>query len=157
MKYEAEKLSKAQRDGLLELNEKLRLTEYEIEKEVKLLNEFAEARIKNSNSFISDYELDVVVTFILKESDPEWNDDDDNILVELKTVLFYGKGFNEWEYYKSQNHNDFTNPIMGHPMKDENHCWLYHSLYDHTSPQLDWGDILRIGSSQIDFRLTIQN
>ena len=36
--------------------------------------------------------------------------------------------------------------------KDYN-CWIFHSLYDHT--QLQWEEILRIGSIDVDVKLSL--
>ncbi|MEJ5207049.1 hypothetical protein [Denitratimonas sp. CY0512] len=33
-----------------------------------------------------------------------------------------------------------------HPLAHQHHWWLFHDLYDHSSPRLGWQNILRIGS-----------
>jgi hypothetical protein len=39
-------------------------------------------------------------------------------------------------------------------MKDDYHCWLFHSLYDHSD--LNWEDILNIGEIYSDIKVIYQ-
>ena len=149
-KLKAENLSTEQRQFLVQLNEKLVDIEKGIKKECQALIEELEKRIANPDDWLEDYEIVCDITFCLKEDDPEYSENSDNILAELS------------EHFKSEypcrgiadgnNHNETQ--FWDHPMKDEHHCWLYHCLYDHT--HLGWIDLLRIGTIWVDIHVYYQ-
>ena len=149
-KLRAEDLSTGQRQFLAQLNNKLADIETGIKKECRGLIDQLEKRINDPNDWLDDYEIDVVITFILKGDDPEYSDRSDNILVELDESV---KG-EIWEYGigDGKNHSEYQH--WDHPMKDEHHCWLYHCLYDHTD--LGWINVLRIGSIWVDIKPQFQ-
>ena len=112
-------------------------------------------RLSHNDPFLSDYEIEVVLDYYLREDDPAYRDDDDNILAKrcysLKGVASDG---DLW-FDDGENHNVFEG-WDGHPMKDEHHCWLFHDLYDHSyrdSSRLPWKDIMRIGTIWVDIQV----
>ncbi len=150
---QASDLSKKQRQELMNINKKLIEIEKVISKEFIKLNTDADKRLNDKNDWVEDYEIEAIITFYLKEDDPDYKEDDDNILVELTE---YGKGERHkekdaWGLNDGNNHNDL---FEEHPMLDEHHCWLYHSLYDHT--ELGWSNMLRIGSIWLDIDIEYQ-
>jgi hypothetical protein len=74
-----------------------------------------------------------------------------NILEELWEGL-KSEGWN-FGIADGKNHNEYQH-WDHHPMKDEHHCWLYHSLYDHAP--LEWINMLRIGSIKINIEVVYQ-
>lgn len=138
----------SQQQKLSALNCKLTSLEFDIKKEVSELMYNAETKISDPSDWIDDCEIECVVSFIIKDDDPEANVDSDNILAELRELFFCKEDIEKNQIADGQNHNEFQN--WNHPMKDEHHCWLYHSLYDHA--HLSWNDILRIGSIWIDIK-----
>ena len=141
----AEDLSVPQFKILAQLNSELAVIGRLIESEMTTLISAGEKRIGDPDDWVEDFEVDGRITFILRKEDPAFNEDDDNILVELAACPFVYLG-------DELNHNEFQN--WDHAMKDEFHCWLYHCLYDHTD--LDWINILRIGSIWIDVKIEYQ-
>ena len=146
-----EDLSDKQKIFLFKLNSQLSEIEKNIKNEVMELMEIANKKISDRNEWFDDYEIDCYITFILKDDDPYFKDDDDNVLVQLwefgKTSGSWSRGIGD-----NNNHNEFQH--WNHPMCREHHCWLYHCLYDHTG--MGWVNILRIGSICIDINIEYQ-
>ncbi len=57
------------------------------------------------------------------------------------------------EDWRKQNHNEFQHKV--HPLKNQQHCYLFHHIYAHTL--LAWEDIIRIEKISIDVVLSVQN
>jgi hypothetical protein len=139
-------LSKEQRAFLDDLNKKLMTIEETIYNECESLSRKADERIADPDDWVRDYELKCVLCFYLKEDAPEYNDDVDNILIELQE--------NCKDFYK--NHvfgimDGINHKTCSYPEETEEekfHCWLFHYLYDHT--ELGWINILRIGMIWVD-------
>jgi hypothetical protein len=105
-----------------------------------------------------DYELDVIVSYYLKETDIDWFEDNDNILVEYnnsaKSILF-----NEHGYRIGDNEDHKELGIMSNypeEIQEMRHCYLFHDLYDHHFG-INMRDCLRIGSIWIDIVNTTQS
>ena len=80
---------------------------------------------------------------MLGEDDSEYDEEDDNILIEQDELLSHiaRPGQDQCD----PDHN-WASP--GEDFPGEHHCWLYHDLYDHTG--LDWRDLLRIDMIWVD-------
>lgn len=142
--------SPAEREALRCLNAYLAELENLIVKEAIAADRAMQARKHDPADPMNDYELEAVITYHLRQDDPEYRADDDNILVE-QTEYFTGisldaGGRNRTLLADGQNHND-------HP-EDETHCWLYHDLYDHRN--LDWVDMPRIGEVWLEIKVVKQ-
>jgi len=145
--YEVEDLSQIQRASLIKLNKTLIKLEKQILPELNQLHLLGKQRVEDGSDWVEDYEIDSYITFILKESDPHFDDDFDNILVQLHERVVKHSLLDD-----DENHNEFQ--YRNHPMSDEYHCWLYHCLYDHTD--LGWSNILRIGETWLDINIEYQ-
>lgn len=151
---DAEDLSENQRQFLLRLSKQLAYLELQVKKEAIEIIKNLKKRVSDENDWIKDYEIELIFRFCLGKDDPDYNEDEDNFLVELTQRItnidmrgVIGDGAN-W--------NDRMNKIYGHhPMKDEHHCWMYHCLYDHTD--LGWANILRIGEIWLDINVIYQH
>ena len=84
------------------------------------------------------------IYFILDENDPEWADEDDNIMAELCR-------HQRDDYDPSANWNDCTHLIKDENGEPEHLCRLYHELYDHTG--LAWEDLPRVGKIWVTMKV----
>jgi len=155
-KLRAEDLSTEQRQFLVNLNSKLTDIEKGIRMEGQALIDQLEKRVKDTNDWLEDYEIDCYMTFHLKEDDPGYDEDNDNILVELVVIVGFGSlksGRSKWGIADGNDHNTLHG-LVKCSMVDEYHCYLYHSLYDHTD--LGWINMLRIGMIWVDIKVQYQ-
>lgn len=110
-----------------------------------------QARVLEPSDWMQEFNLGFMLTIYLREDDPEFEDDDDNILIQL----------NEWFVREDAVERGwgFGATEIDHAMTDvfpmEKHCYLYHQLYDHYF--LDWRDLLRIGSLYLDIQIEEQS
>lgn len=146
-----EKLTTLQIVQLQRLNKKLADIEGKLKIDILNLHLIAEERVEDALDWIEDYEIDIYITFTLKEDDYYYDEDLDNILVQL--TEYPAKYLGITHISDGMNHSEFQH-WDNHIMKKEHHCWLYHCLYDHTD--LGWVDILRIGSIWVDINIEYQ-
>ena len=148
-------LSLAQRQYVQHINDRLMVIERHVKREALALIAQLDARVHNPVDWLSDYEIELEVSFWLREDDPAFKEDDDNILATLHESLkrlCYPE--DNWGLDDGDNHN-IAQYIDGHPMQGEFHCWLYHCLYDHTP--LGWEDLLRIGHIWVNMPVIYQH
>jgi len=139
---------------LRKLNNRIFLIQQKIIAEAQKISLETKKRSENKNDILDDYEIEIEVQFFLKENDPEYNDEDDNIITtiyEYSKFLPDGKD-TKW-CFETQNHNEFVG-WKQHQMKDDYHCWWFHCLYDHN--QVDFKDMLRIGTIWTDIKVQYQ-
>ena len=128
------------------LNNRLKVVQAMIEHARSEINSVLTSRCINDQDPIGDFELEVEITYYLREDDASWVDDDDNILTERRLSVSKKKP------------NPLLDVTFEFPaMKESNlgpHCYLLHDLYDH-----DWGqgrqrltfqECARIGEIQFD-------
>lgn len=145
--------SKTQKEKLLKLNLRLQNLQEKIIKEAVKLDIELSKRVADETDILDDYEIDLKIHFILREDNENYKEDDDNFVTEINEYL---KGISikrsiyPWD---DSNHNEF-NAWENHIMKDDYHCWLFHSLYDHSD--LNWEDILNIGEIYSDIKVIYQ-
>jgi len=147
-----EDLTLEQREKLVQLNLTLSKTEHNIKKQGQQLQVECRNRIADDSNFISDYELDVIITFWLKESDSDFDEERDNIVAVLNESIKHNNFTTHLG--SNNNHNEFQH-WEWHPMRNEQHCWLYHCLYDHCD--ISWVDIFRIGQIWVEFDCRLQD
>ena len=108
---------------LRELNSVLTTIEKNIMKTAIRLDTHLQQELSDSLESIIDYELGATIECYVGDD-------------LLCTLTEYLKGCSTKNRYKiwgladGNNHNEFEHR-ENHPMKDEQHCWLFHCLYDH--------------------------
>ena len=146
-------LSTDQQQVLHRLQDRLTRIEQQVGCEARALIAQLDGKVQNPDDWVRDYELELVVNFCLRADDLAYQEDDDNVLATIRTSL---KWLTKPEYKglaDGRNHNTFPWPA-GHPLQGAFHCWLYHTLYDHTD--LRWADLLRIGSLWVELQVLYQ-
>lgn len=109
-------------------------------------------RVANASDWLNDFNLSFFITFYLRGDDLEYDEDDDNILMEIDERFFSRErldrdwGFGATNVDHAESCQDFPN---------ERHCYLYHELYDHC--YLDWRDLLRIGDLYVEIKIDEQS
>ena len=91
-----------------------------------------------------DHEIEIIIVCYLGEDDPEYDEDEDNIIADLKHLVSIDSLKDNYDY----SHINLK--------LDQNHSYVFHSLYDHTTPRLTWEDILRIKSIWVDVQTWLQ-
>jgi hypothetical protein len=86
----------------------------------------------------------------LREDDPEYEEDDDNILMAVEYLYLGSRNSGDFGNTADVNFAEFPERHMG-----EWHCYLYHDLYDHLG--LDWRDLLRIGLLYVEIKIDEQS
>lgn len=137
-------LSTAEVRWLTRFNELLRqIQDLLVKQEARIDAELAQ-RVADSTDPLDDYEVDVEITYFLREDDPDYSEDDDNVLTVQRFVTLTGDRADEIDWAED-----------GRDFGVQSHCWLFHDLYDH-QPGLEVRDVLRIGSIWIDIKPELQ-
>jgi hypothetical protein len=134
---------------LLALNRRLRdLTGFLAALSASLVPRMEESMRRDSPDSFLDYDITAHLIYILRDDDPDYDHDDDNILTIRKESL---KKFSRHVL------DDFTEPVGPVALRAEPHCWLFHDLYDHgyglESPRLSFHDCLRVGAIWVDIEV----
>ena len=128
-------------DKLRQINDKMSIIEKELLIKLKKINANPDLVI-NKDSWIDDYEIEVTIDAYEKNSEDEM------------VSLYVPVGKENFDLLDSGvNNNDFFG-WEGHPMSSDFHCYLFHSLYDHTD--LELSDILRIEFIWVDIQVIHQ-
>jgi len=147
-----EELSQSDREYLLSINARLRTIQDHVLREAERMIPQLKTRVADVTDPLVDFEVEVRVTSHLREDDPAYDENDDNIFVEQEDSVTHMLDYDD-HCYRSENWNDMQG-IAGHPLQHEDHCWLYHDLYDHHG--LDFQDLLRIGWIWVDIKIIYQ-
>jgi hypothetical protein len=143
--------------ALNRINDKLTELELNLKQEVRRQLELLNERLADKESWISDYEVELSIKFYLKESDPRYNDDIDNIVFEEKYLLpcasaSHKIGAEDW-FKNTQMYEPYRiDEILERPV-----CELFHIIFDHAGfPQAEakntgtiWIDILVMPQMEI--------
>lgn len=153
-------LSPEERASLLRFNAYLVDLERFIVQEAEPLDRALLARKNDPADPLIDYDVEAQVTYTLRQDDPAFREDDDNILAErtedLSGCSWRGPDQRCTFLNDGENHNDLPG------LEAESHCWMYHDLTQHRYGQapegqpLDWPEVLRIGSVWLDLKATQQ-
>ncbi len=142
-------------EKLTAFNEMLRKLEVEIAVEGKKHVEVLARRVADPLDPLDDFEIDAVVSFYLREDDPAWRDDDDNILTKRS---YWHIPKNPDEAISRYDGTDWNDRPGSRGI--QNHCWTFHDLYDHEygpgQQRLPMHDILRIGLICIEIEIQAQ-
>lgn len=148
-------LTKCDIEKLTIFNETLRKLEQEIAEEGRKHVELLARRVADPLDPLDDFEIEAVVSFYLREDDPAWRDDEDNILTKRPYDIPKNPEKKQKKQYDVEDWNDRPGG-WGIP----NHCWMFHDLYDHEygsgQQRLSMHDILRIGKIWIDIDIQAQ-
>ncbi len=152
LELKVDDLTTAQVNYLADINRELTDLEFILKKEALKLQKTGDARVSSLNDWVEDYELEYEIIFQLREDDPAYEEEKDNIIAVLNGMLTRCD-CDDFDIWDSTNHNEFQYSST-HPMKDEHHCWLYHDLTAHT--RLGWVNVLRIGMIWVDVNVQYQ-
>ena len=148
------KLSQSDICELQTINQKLKALQDKLLSEAIKLDKALHVRVQDKNDVLNDYEIELHLSFVLKDSHEDFKEDSDNFISHISE---YAKGISQsaekypWRW--NDNHNEFRGWVE-HPMKDEYHCWWFHCLHDHS--HLEFSDILKIGSIWSDIKVYYQ-
>ena len=106
-----------------------------------------QTRVADPSDWMQDFNFDYVITFYLRENDPEYEEEDDNILMQIESMH---QDCNDWGFGFTDN-----NYADRQCFSDEHHCYTYHQLYDHFD--LDWLDFFRIGAIEFELKIDDQS
>lgn len=138
--------------SLKRLNARLAKLELKILKEARAILNDLNSRIKDPNDWIQDYELECKIYFYIKKTDKAFRRNEDNIITCLEEGLKKYKD-HSWGLGDGEDHNDRAEQEVR-----DYHCWIMHSLYDHTYPKhLGFLDLLRIGKIEVNIEVRYQN
>ena len=115
----------------------------EIKKEI-------DGKQSTGDSFLSDYEIDTSVVFILGKDDPFHLEDDDNFICVLPHPIFDVQDEDDSDD-DNYNYNDMVH-CPDHPLQGQHHCLFFHELLAHTHPHVSLDDVLRVGEVWIDVK-----
>lgn len=143
-----EQLDMHERNQLMLLNEFLKRLEVQYLPIMNAKGQALQARVADPADWMQEFSLELVLTYYLREDDPEFDEDDDNILMEIHERNFdYDTPNRDWGFgltdiYYCEDEATF---------EGEQHGYLYHQLYNHCD--LDWRDLLRIGEVYIEITI----
>ena len=80
-------LSLDQRQYVQQINDRLLVIERRARQEALALIPQLDARVHDPQDWLMDYEIDLDVSFALREDDPAYQDGEDNMLVTLNDML----------------------------------------------------------------------
>ena len=142
-----EDLTPDERNRLMELNVRLKHLEEQYLPIMNAKGASLQERVRDSADWMCRFNLEIVLTYYLRDDDPEYEGFDDNVLMRVRESGFdYDDPDRDWGFgMTSVNHCHFRERFAG-----EHHCYLYHALSDHCD--LDWRDLLRIGKIQVDIK-----
>lgn len=117
-----------------------------------------DARVPDPNDPLDDYEIEATLYFILGEDDPDFDEDDDNILTQRQVSLKqldrkFGLG----------DGIDHRVPYRQFPggLNEVRHCWLFYDLYENCygleQPSVTLWDCLRVDSIWVDVAVRHQS
>jgi len=149
-------LNESERAWLRTLNETLRQLEYKFYPIMDAKHKELQARVADPSDWLLEFNLNCLITFYLREDDPEYEEDDDNILMEIDEMYIELKSSDrdperDWGFGATNVHHGDQDIFLS----DGPHCSLYHGLYDHLG--LDWHDLFRIGNLWVDIKIDEQS
>jgi hypothetical protein len=145
-------LNPEERNWLMALNAQLKQIEKQYLPIMKAKENAIRARIADPDDWMQDFNLELVITFYLRKDDHEYEEWDDNILMQIMECCFDADE-PDWEWGFGATETNYAESPEG--FEGEHHCWLYHQLYDHVS--LDWRDLLRIGEIGVEAKIDEQS
>ena len=93
-----------------------------------------------------DYEIEVEIRFHLIDTDPEFDDNMDNIMAEIRERIFHDSDYDLFPKYGQHLMLSKSDPFSGFE-----HCYLFHQFYDYHFEYLSFKDIFRVGEVTVDY------
>lgn len=149
-------LNDSEKAWLRAFNESLRQLEGKFYPIMDAKHKELQARVADPSDWLIDFNLDCLITFYLREDDPEYEENDDNILMEIDEMYCEQNAPDrdpEQNWGFGATHVDHAEP--GQDFAGECHCYLYHQLYDLCC--MDWRNLFRIGSLWVDIKIEEQS
>lgn len=146
-------ITEKDKEELRAFNKRLIKVQENISKEAIKLDEQLKLRVDNENDSMIDYEIDLELSFYLKDDDPEYRDDD----CIISTIKYRLKDISsEKEHFEdildtSINHYDY---FKKDDLADISKSWLFFKLRYHD--EISWQDMLRIGTIWTDINVSYQ-
>jgi len=141
-------LNESEKRWLVEFSESLRKLEDKYFQILVAKYDALNSRVVDPTDWMMEFNLSYVITFYLREDDPEYEEIDDNILMQIDESFL---GRNELD----QNWGFGATQINHACSQDEHHCYLYRQLYNRFG--LDWSDFFRIGCLYVDIKIDEQS
>lgn len=149
--WQDDPLSDAEISQLLALNKRLAYVTHHLRVVAEDVEPRLEAKLADPCDPMSDYEIDALLHFVLREDDPDFDEDCDNFIATRDEYL---------KHLPPQELESFAESDVPKGLLMEPHCWLFHDLYDHDhgidSPRVSLRDCLRIGAIRVDVQVTRQ-
>ncbi len=145
-------LSRPEKDWLMKLNTQLAKLEAHYYAVLRDKANALRARVLNDDDWLQDFNLSLVLTFHLREDDPEYEACDENVLTEIE-IFFFDATEADHDYGFGLTNIHHCERLENHP--GEHHCYLFHQLAEHSG--VDWRDLLRIGEIWIDLKIDEQS
>jgi hypothetical protein len=135
---------------LLALNRQLKVVTRHLRAVAEDVTPRLEAKLADPDDPMVDYEIEARIDYVLREDDPDYDQDDDNLLTSRDESLMLQR-------LALIESDDFAEPQLPAGLAAEPHCWLFHDLYDHDygrqSPRLSFRNCLRIGRIHVDVQM----
>lgn len=111
---------------LVKLNERLKTIERQLCEVGRCECAILDARIEDPDDPLSDYEIEAELYYYLKEADPMYQQDEDNILTKRTWI-----SLKHLEHSSLDDGEDHRLVNIGYPFYEMEQCWLFHDLWDH--------------------------
>ncbi len=137
-------------EKLIHLNEVLRKLSERIKQEIEETKIYYHSKKSSNKNYSDDFEIEVLVDYILEKNDPLFDEESDNIIFSFEETFTHtsSEKFDE-RYLKLDYPYPFRNDIL---KKIKNPCRLLYLL----SEKLEISDICRIGELWYDFKFINQ-
>ncbi|MEA1048401.1 hypothetical protein U5801_01000 [Lamprobacter modestohalophilus] len=112
--------------SLVKLNERLKKIERKLCEVGRQESARLNARIEDHNDHLSDYEIEAELYYYLKEDDPKYQEDEDNILTKRTWI-----SLKHLEHTQLDDGEDHRLINIGYPFSEMEQVWLFHDLWDH--------------------------
>lgn len=134
---------------LVKLNERLRTIERKLCEVGRQQCATLDTRVKDPDDPLTDYEIDAELYYYLREDDPQYQQDEDNILTKRTWI-----SLKHLEHSSLDDGEDHRLINIGYPFSEMEQVWLFHDLWDHyygpEKRSLSAKEMLRIGHIGVD-------
>jgi hypothetical protein len=144
-------LNEREKTWLRAFDETLRLLENKYSAIMDAKHYELQARVADPSDWLMDFNLDYVITLYLREDDPAYEEDDDNILMQIDNVYLEPAPDREWGLgFINLDHAE-----PGYYDDGKRCCYLYRQFYFYCD--LDWRDLFRIDSLYVEIKIEEQS